>query len=327
MAGRASVEDRLHLVERLREEDDLAALRAGLTKAIGDHSNLVVAEAAKIIAELELSGFEPTLLAAWQRMMVDPIKSDKGCTAKTAIVEALGRLNHDDPDFFLTGMKYHQVEPAWPSSEETAANVRGNCAFSLARSRQFRLVDKLVAFVDLMQDSSRMSRVYAAQAIADTGQDEAIPVLRLKLLLGDAEPEVLGACMSGLLKLAPATSIPLVVRFLTSHNEDVELEAAAALGECGLVDAVDALLDRLRSTHEGELRRSLIISIGLSRESKAVSFLISLLEAGEKDAEAALDALRPSCVYRDLRECVRTAVQKTGNSKLIGLFERKLGRE
>src|SRR5207244_2457582 len=117
-------------------------------------------------------------------------------------------------------------------------NVRAGCAFALARSRNLRIVDKLNAFVDYLQ-GERVDRLNACQAIADTGHESAIPLLRMKLLQSNDYPDVLGNCMSGLLSLNAKSSIPLVARFLEHVNEQIIAEAAVALGTCGLPEAVN----------------------------------------------------------------------------------------
>lgn len=329
--SRESIDERMRRVSALRSEGDLAVVRAGLLKGLADSSNLVVAEAAAIVRELELTGFEAALIAAWQRLLVDPDVSaktciDKGCTGKNAIIETLGRLNFDDREFLLAGLDYEQHEPGWPKSEDTAASLRGGCAFALARSQQMRAVDKLVRFVDLMQRPLRLDRVHAAQAIADVGVEYAKPLLQLKLLSGDSDPEVLGACMSGLLRLDPAWAIPVVARFLNDPNEQVLLEAAAALGETGRAEAVEALLGKLQRTRDRELRQSLLMSLGLSRETKAIDFLIAQVATNQPEAEYAIRGLKPASIYPEIRSRIRDAIAQSGSTQLESLWRQIVPR-
>lgn len=329
--SRESIDERLRRVSALRSEGDLAVVRAGLLKGLADSSNLVVAEAAAIVGELELNGFEAALIAAWKRLLVDPDVAtktflDKGCTGKNAIIETLGRLNFDDRNFLLAGLAYQQMEPAWPKSEDTAANLRGGCAFALARSQQMRAIDKLVTFVDLMQRPLRLDRVHAVQAIADVVVEYAKPLLQLKLLSGDSEAEVLGACMSGLLRLDPAWAIPVVARFLNDPNEQVLLEAAAALGESGRAEAVEALLGKLQRTRDRELRQSLLMSLGLSRETNAIDFLIAQVATNQPEVEHALRSLKPASTYPEIRSRVRDAINKSGNARLESLWQQLVPR-
>ena len=310
MPPRPTIDEKLRLLREVRTEGDLTKIRETAVKYLADKTNLIIAEAAKLIGEFELTGLEPELLAAWNRLIEhsDPVKADKGCTAKTAIIEALGNLNHDDSEFYLTAIQYKQIEPGWPDAEDTAENVRAGSAFAIARSQQLRIVDKLTTFVDYLQ-GSRADRINAVRAIADTRHESAIPILRLKLLSGDPEAEVMGTCMSGLLELSPQNSIPLVAKFLTNPTENVVYEAAAALGVCGKPAAVEALINALKRTGNKDQQRSLLISIGLSRDPSAINFLISQLEA-RRDIETVLEALKPSCVYEETQRRVREVMKQ-----------------
>ncbi len=324
MPPRSSIDERLREVQQLRQAQDPDRLPLVASKALKDRANLVVAEAAKLIRENELSGFVPELLQAWQRMLVEPLKSDKGCTAKTAIVEALDGLDYDEPDFYRTGISYRQLEPVWGGTEDTGENVRGACALALARSRRMGLVEKMNVLVDLILDvDSRLSRVYGIQALANTGSEHVVPLLRFKLLSGDSEAQVVGACMVGLLQLTPQPAVALVGTFLQSADEDLVLEAAAALGECGRRDAVELLIRAWKGTRDVEVRNSLLVSIGLSREPTAISFLVSLIEEKSSDAQTLLRALAPSCVYQEVRQRVRNTIIGTGNSSLEAAFRER----
>lgn len=326
MAPRLSVDDRLRSLREIRDRGDLSEIRKAAIKSLADNCNLVIADAAKLIRDFELSGTEDGLLKVWKTLFEhpDPIKVDKGCFAKTAIVEALARLGHDAPDFYLAAMSYKQIEPNWPAAEDTADHVRANAAFALVPSKQLRLVDKLNAFVDLLQGTPN-DHCNAARAIVDTGSEMAVPVLRLKLLLGDPDAEVLGICMSGMLTIAPGSSIPVVASFLNHHDENVAIEAALALGSSNLPKSLEPLIQCWNRIHEGELKRSLLISIGLSRNPSAIEFLISQLES-RRYTDDVLEALKPACVYDETRNRVRQILDRVGHQKQIAEFERRFGR-
>jgi hypothetical protein len=325
MAPRLSVDEKLRALREIRDRGELEQIRIAALKNLGDSCNLVVAEAAKLICDFELAGSESDLLRTWERLIgnSDPIKADKGCVAKAAIAQALGGLEYDDPDFYLAGMNYQQIEPAWPKAEDTAEHVRANCAFALVPSKQLRLVDKLNAFVDYMQ-GSHSDQMNAAAAIADTGHEMAVPLLRLRLQSGDHDAEVLGVCMAGLLKLAPTSSLSLVTSFLKHRNENVVLETAVALGTSGLPKAVESLIDCCKRAPSGDLQRSLLISIGLTRNPAAIDFLLAQLESG-RNTETVLDALKPSCVYEETQNRVRDVLDQINDKKSIAEFERKYG--
>src|SRR2546423_114764 len=96
MAKGPSVEDRLDEIATLGKDPDTPAARNQLHKHLSNRVSLIVAKAAEVIAHLEDREFTGDLIAAFQRFMVDPAKSDKGCAAKTAIVKALLAADCDD---------------------------------------------------------------------------------------------------------------------------------------------------------------------------------------------------------------------------------------
>jgi len=87
-------EERIAELKRLRSGSTEAA-EPLLRKALQDKSNLVVAEAAKIIAELHRSNVMPDLLTALDRLFDDPVKSDPKCWGKLAILKALTEQEGD----------------------------------------------------------------------------------------------------------------------------------------------------------------------------------------------------------------------------------------
>jgi hypothetical protein len=67
--------------------------------------------------------------------------------------------------------------------------------------------------------------------------------LRLKVKIGDGDPQVLSECFMGLLKLALAQSLPLVAEFFDRHEAQVCAMAALALGESHLLEAFPILVN------------------------------------------------------------------------------------
>ena len=98
--------------------------KAELRKRIGDRSNLVVAAAAAIAGEGTLVGLAGDLVAAFDRFLVNPLKDDKLCRAKVAIVQALDRMEHQGPDVFLRAARHVQFEPVWGGTEDSAPPLR-----------------------------------------------------------------------------------------------------------------------------------------------------------------------------------------------------------
>lgn len=285
-----------------------------LRLALGDQSNFVVEQVAKIVREHEVRDLIPELVSAYHRFLSDGAECDKGCRAKLAIVEALSSLDFEEPDFWLAGMQYRQQEPVWNGSIDTATELRGVCAFGLVRSRLVAPSELLIALTDLLADSEFVARAQAARAIAAAGLPGCVALLRLKASLGDSHSEVLGACFTGLLELDADRQIKFVATFLHSRT-DSAIEAALALGSSRNREAAMSLLQACEycSPHR---RESFWISLGLSRHPEAVEFLISRIRTAAPDAVFAIRALAPIRSYENIAHRVFAAVQTSGSREL-----------
>src|SRR5207245_3725537 len=163
-------------------------------KALADRSNYVAARAAEMVSEFEIRTLVPELIAAFSRMSIDPSKTDPQCLAKTAIVEALVRIEQDDQDFFLQGMQYRQPESVWGGEQDSAAQLRGTCALGLAQSSCGDTIDVLNHLADLLADPEKPARVGAARAIAQFSRLQGVPLLRLEIRVGEEAADVMGEC-------------------------------------------------------------------------------------------------------------------------------------
>ena len=112
--------------------DRLSMLRSGvglpaevaqeLKRFLGNRSNLVSAKAAKTAGQLHSSQLIPDLVAAFERLMSDPQKLDKGCAAITEIVAALYEMDYLEPEIYLKGRSRERVGP--PTSTHHAATLQ-----------------------------------------------------------------------------------------------------------------------------------------------------------------------------------------------------------
>src|SRR5882724_8835382 len=100
---------------------------------LADASSFIVAEAAKIIKEHAVSALVGDLVAAFDRLMIDPEESDKQCRAKIEIADALNRLEYAEPDVFLSGLTHRQDRRYGEPGQDAAGALRAFCAFGLAR--------------------------------------------------------------------------------------------------------------------------------------------------------------------------------------------------
>jgi hypothetical protein len=284
----------------------------------------VVAKAAELAGELGASSLTPELIRAFRRFLAEPAR-DKGCLAKTAIVEALTRLEHSDPEVFLEGIRHVQMEPVWGGSEDTAAWLRGLCAIGLAGSEHPRVLAHLV---DVLGDREKLARLGAVRAFVTRGDPRGALLLRLKLLDGDPEIEVVSECFRALLALEPpAEGTAFVARFLESGDEATAEAAALALGESRHPQALDLLKPSWEGASDRSFRRVLLAAVALLRIEAATAFLVSLVaDDFTETARGALSALGPFLYGNELRERVAKAVAATGNASLRELYESELAK-
>jgi HEAT repeat protein len=315
------VEERRSRLNDARKSPGSQGSLAILRKGLSDRVSIVVARAAKLAGELGSVSLVPEMSAAFQRFLADPSK-DKGCLAKIAIVEALTRLEHRDPEVFLQGIDHVQREPVWGGFEDTAAWLRGLSAIGLVGCDPPRVLARLV---DLLADPEKPARLGAARALGGVGGPEAAVLLRLKLHHGDPEVEVLSECFHALLALeTPAESTSFVSRFL-DHSEEAVAEAAAlALGESRHPQGLE-ILRRSFERSRASVRPVLLFAMALLRTGPATEFLVSLLAAEDVEtARGSLSALGPFLYNDELRERVRIAVAATADASLMELYESEL---
>src|SRR6266852_5744188 len=96
MAKRQTTETKVAHLKTLRNDPHSSAALTELRKVLADRSNYVVARAAEIVGEFEIRTLAPELVAAFHRLTIEPAKTDPQCLAKTAIVEALVKIEQDD---------------------------------------------------------------------------------------------------------------------------------------------------------------------------------------------------------------------------------------
>src|ERR1039458_3482030 len=97
--------------------------------------------------------------------------------------------------------KQDQLEPVWGGSSDTAGTLRATCALALVQCRSLVDSDLLAHLVELLADKDKAVRAEAVRAIEQVGSSSASLLLRLRAVLDADEPEVLGACYSGILRI------------------------------------------------------------------------------------------------------------------------------
>ena len=290
----------LAVLESLREQSPQTALPE-LTKALNLRNNYLVAKAATLAQHHELTSLTPNLAAAFPRFLEDAPKSDPQCWAKNAIAKALAAFEYQDPELFLTGMRHIQLEPTWGGSTDTAGPLRGTCALALVQCRELNSHRVLMHLTPLFADKELAVRVNAARAVEQVGTDSSSLLLRLRAELASDEPELLGACYSGVLALEGNSAIPWVARFLPPED-DTAAEAAMALSQTHAPEALPILRAAFSRAKDPWFRNAVLSAIALSRQQEATDWLLDLI-ANEKqyakDAHEALCRSAPSAATLD----------------------------
>lgn len=289
MATRKTTETELAELAAIETDPTSDAAGAALRDALGSRSNFVIARAAAIIAEWELPGFGPEMTAAFEQLLIDPLRRDPTCTGKRALAEAGVRTGSLDESVYLAGLAHYQLEPVYGGRDDTAAALRATCALGLARSGH---ADGLRLLAELLADPELDARLGAVQAIPYVSQPGALPLLWYKTIMGDEEPAVMLACFNALLLMSSDEAVGLVARYLGSEQAAVAESAALALGESRLPAALPLLLESWEQATDPSVRRTILLALALLRSDEGVEALLQVLVEGSKaDKLAALDAL------------------------------------
>jgi hypothetical protein len=268
--------------ERIRElhlkcsNSDPVEVQATVLEALNDRHCLIVKEAAELCEERLIYDLEADLLEAYRRFLKKPVKNDPNCTAKEAIARTLVALDSQEVEFFIAGLGYHQHEPVWGGTEDTATDLRVSCAMGLANTSYPRALIELVA---LLYDHNSHARRGAVRAIAYTQPLAAEAVLRSKAMAGDAEPEVIGETLSALLQVSPSESQEFVASFLESHRDPMLRQSVAlAIGESRLDEALDVLRSCWNDKPlKEEQDYCLLLGAILNRSEKAFAWLLDVV--------------------------------------------------
>jgi hypothetical protein len=316
MPGKRAFEEQLAALEQLRQEPD-EVRTASLRKALGHKNNFIVAKAADLTREFELSSLTQDVVSAFSRFFENPVKSDPQCWAKNALSHALAALEYQDVDVFLRGMRHIQMEPVWGGSSDTAGTLRATCALALVQCRSLLEVDLLTHLVELFADKDKSVRVEAVRAVEQVGSSSASLLLRLRATLGADEPEVLGACYSGVLRIEGARGIQWVEQFLATAD-DAAGEAALAIAGTHSAVGFEALRKCVDKTADPWFLSVVLSAIALTRQEAAIEFLLDLIGKESLQAEAAMEAILRSGPSSDVLKRIEEMV--AGNSRLARVF-------
>ena len=273
MPRKRPLEETLRTLGRVREQPDAEASRAELRRVLASEGSHAVARAAALVAELELEPLASDLAAAIPRFFADLPKSDPGCTAKTAIVEALRQLGQPQEALYRRAARHVQREPVFGGRVDTAVDLRGAAALAIAETGGR---DVLALLAELLADPEPPVRISAARAVSAHGSPAGIPLLRLRALVPEPEPRVVSECLLALLRLDGSGERPFVATFL--GKSDALAEAAAlALGESRSAEAFLALREWLPDAARRGVSRVALLAIASLRRDEAIEWLLSVV--------------------------------------------------
>jgi hypothetical protein len=323
--NKEAFEKKIQAIEALRSAPADEAVEP-LRKALRLRNNYLVSKAAAVAGALGLQPLVPDLLAAFDRFLENPVESDPQCWAKNAIIKALHDLGHSDPDVFMRGLACFQLEPGWVKPSDTATTLRSDCALALVACHLDSLAI-LERLTDTLGDPATVVRVNVARAISRLGRPEGTLLLRLKVLLGDAEPEVIGECFIGILAAGGVGAVPFVARFLAEGvDESILAEAAGALAQSPDPLALDTLKQCWEQVAGQELRRVILLSLAASTNPGASEVLLGVLAEGPVSlASAALTALASSRFRSDVREHIAKVVSARQDVSLQQAYQKEFG--
>jgi hypothetical protein len=164
--------------------------------------------------------------------------------------------------------------------------------------------EKLTLLVDGCADLEHVVRIEILRALEQLGGHDCMLLLRMKALLGDREPAVVGQAIESVLRLEGEAALDWAQRFLKRGTDEMREEAALAISASRIPGAVDVLLSAWKAESPSIARSGYLRALSQSRDPAALEFLLGLIEAGPTpDAIDALHALashagRPESVAR-----------------------------
>lgn len=335
MPGKRKFEDQLAALDALRQQPPEAAIDP-LRKALTNRNNFVVAKAADLVRQFQLTQLTPELLNAFDRFMLrsgkeDPVKSDPQCWAKNAISRTLAAFEHQDAAVFLRGMHHIQLEPSYGGASDSAGTLRATCALALVQCRSLLEADLLTHLIELLGDKDKAVRAEVVRAIEQVGSPSAALLLRLRAILDsnlksrkpgqppEEEPEVLGACYSGIFRIEGPKSIPWIARFL-ADADDPAAEAALAIAGTHSAQGFEVLRDRFAEESDPWFCSVLLSAIALTRQDAAVEFLLDQVRTESLQAEAAIEAILRAAPSEEIKSRLEPLVSR--NPRLSRAFQK-----
>ncbi len=248
--------------------------QAEIVAALGDPSAVIVEAAAKRVEQPWAAG---ALVRAYRRLHEGGPAADKGCWARMAILEALGRIGAPEGDEVARlGIRTVQVEPVSGGMADTATGLRVAAAGLLANLRPPGALLDLAWLLHDFEPNAPCSaaerpfakmaaRIAAAKAIGQLGDPAGAAVLYVKLAFpGEEVPDVLAECMDGLAALEEPRTMELLTPWLDHPSPYLAAAAAAAIASAGKEGALPLLVEALDRV-VADAREPVVYAIGSVR--------------------------------------------------------------
>jgi hypothetical protein len=316
------LEQKLTQIANLRRGQPTRTTLQTLESILSREQGVVVARAADLVAEWGLLDQQPALAGAFKRLLEGGADTDPQCWGKLALVKALQTLGWPHPEVYLLGCRCVQMEPVWGGQEDSAPSLRALSALALADCPSVSNDQAMDELVRLLADPAWNVRAGAAQAVANLGYPYGAPLLKLRVLLGDPEPRVIGACLDGLLHLARAQAVPFIRELLSHADAAFRLEAHCALAASSLPEAVRSATAEWKALADARSRKAVMAALASSPTPLALEFLFGLLAIDNRsDATAVLAVVGPRLGEADLRQRALRAIAQNPNPALRAELE------
>jgi hypothetical protein len=203
---------------------------------------------------------------------------------------------------FLVGIRHVQLEPGWGGSTDTAGTLRSTSALALVQCREVNSHRLLIHLIPLLADKELPVRINVVRAIEQVGNDSAALLLRMLAEFPSKDPELLGACFSGVLALEGPSAIDWAGQFL-SREDDSAAEAVMAIAQTHTLEAFQLLRSTFAAARDSWFRSTVLSAIALTRRQEAIDWLLGLVANEEDDqatgAHEALCRSAPSAATQD----------------------------
>jgi hypothetical protein len=310
-----------------RRDPGTPEAREVLRAALAGKSNVLAARAAMICGEAGLHEFVGDLEVAFARYLSDPLRTDPGCLAKSAIVEALARLGTGD-NTLIAASGHIQQEPAHAEPTDTAAEMRAAAVVALAERNHPRALELASVLLADKEPRARLGAITSFRTLPSAG---AAALLRYKALRFLNTPDYpsqaesrdeIAESLASLLVCSP-DSLGLVASLLLDGDSDTASLAAIAMGESSLHGALGALRHAFEARLELEIRQAIVAAVGMLRTEGASDFLLDVVAHRDPAlALVALDSLGPFLRDPHVRARAEEAVRDSGSRRLLDALRR-----